>query len=136
MFRLALNTVLCLIVLACPAWGGRCCGDVSEFQSQVASLDQTGSVGGCGASCEHHQPTDSSLPDSHQCRTCFCTGALANGASAADVTADVDFVVDFVRPLSFFRGVDASTDRFDARLSSVSPRAGRLMLTLYCTLLL
>ena len=135
MFRLALNAVLCLLVLACPAWGGRCCGGVSEFQPQATSPEQTGSDG-CGACCERHQSTDSPLPDSHDCRTCFCTGALPDSTSAVDVTADVDLVVGFVQPLSFFCGVDASTDRLDARLSGISPRAGRLMLTLYCTLLL
>jgi hypothetical protein len=70
-----------------------------------------------------------------RCRTCLCGGALPAGSTATDRIPDSTGMVEFV-PLKFgetktstaFRSLDRHVDR--------SPLYGRLMLALYCELLL
>ena len=131
-FRLLFNSALCLIVLACPAQGGRCCATDQALGDPQAHLSSD-----CHeCCCTHDEPSDSPFPKSpNRCTTCFCVGALPAGPSAADVIPRSRELTQFAQSSS------ADVDRI-ARVVSIdqrhghSPPHGRSMLAFYCTLLL
>ena len=87
MFRTILHTMLSLLVLACPATGGLCCGDTG-CESAIETTCAIASDSCCG--CCHSEHGDDSLPRQapDNCHDCFCSGALPPGPNAGAVLTD------------------------------------------------
>ena len=138
LFRIAIHFLLCLIVLACPAMGGNCCGRESGLGDRVQSERQAVETHHC-CCCSHEAPVDRDLPsvptrpDSHdQCHTCLCGGALPAGSSAANL---IHVASKHIQPDCLLAVRGHSVASFDD-LAGYSPPAGRAMLTLHCRLLI
>ena len=97
MFNKSVHCLMVLIVLACPALGGRCC-DAAE-----ATTVSVGQV--CDACPCHEAPLyngSPSTPTHHDCpqssHNCICEGALPAGPTVTDVLDIQPIAVCFVCP--------------------------------------
>ena len=138
LFRIAIHFLLCLVVLACPAMGGNCCGSDSGLGDRVQTEQQTVETHHC-CCCSHQAPVDRDRPtvparsDSHdQCHTCLCGGALPAGSSAANL---IRVTSKHIQPQCLLAVRVHSASSF-ADFTGYSPPAGRAMLTLHCRLLI
>ncbi|KAA5547223.1 hypothetical protein FYK55_02140 [Roseiconus nitratireducens] len=139
MFDWFFRALLITLVLACPAWGGRCCahpGDVEQV-SPPAKV--------CGTCCCQQPefqpatlPTDTPPPQDdcpNRCHDCFCTGALPVGPSPTQCLDEVVVATVTPQPLTIDRLEGRSRSSVQDAPCHWPPEMGRRLATL-CTLLI
>ena len=90
LFFRSIHFLLCLTVLACPAWGGECCGQVDSIGAIAVECDH------CCSVCEQDNsvPKESPQPchggplHDGPCHDCFCSGALSSSFNPAVIALD------------------------------------------------
>ncbi len=128
MFTRVMHLLMCLIVLACPATGGACCGVTDGSFAAIDSCEHQ-----CCCDCEGEKAP--AVPDCPEpCHDCFCAGALPPGFNSGDELQSPSQIaaVDLIEDL----GDAVNTQRLEFAFRDESPPHGRTLLTFYCRLLL